>query len=95
MLERLMQRLPDEQDSSLLGALLDEAGAFICAYTGRESVPAALETAQVQLAVIYYDRIGMEGEQRRDEGGIIRYVDALPRDIAAMLNPYRLAKAVG
>jgi hypothetical protein len=95
MLERLRRRLENVRDDALLQELLQDAGAFILAYTGRDEVPAALESAQVRLAVILYDRMGMEGEARRDEGGVTRYVDALPRDIAAMLNPYRLAKAVG
>ena len=95
MLERLRRRLESVQDDALLRELLQDAGEFILAYTGRDEVPAALESAQVRLAVILYDRMGMEGEARRDEGGVTRCVDALPRDIAAMLNPYRLAKAVG
>ncbi|MDD6882702.1 MAG: head-tail connector protein [Eubacteriales bacterium] len=95
MLEKLMSRLPDERDETLLSELLEDAAAFILAYTGRSSVPQALENAQLQLAVVYYNRRGMEGESQRSEGGVDRTVDALPRDIAAMLNPFRLAKAVG
>ena len=43
MLEKLMRRLPDARDDERLSDLLEEAGAFICAYTRRAAVPAALE----------------------------------------------------
>ena len=90
-----MRRLPDAQDEALLQELLDEAGDFIRAYTGRGEVPEALESAQVQLAAIYYNRLGMEGEARRVEGAVERQVDAVPAELRRQLNPYRLVKGVG
>ena len=95
MLHRLMRRLPDAEDLALLRDLLDEAGDFIRAYTGREAVPAALESAQVQLAAVLYNRLGMEGETRRSEGSTERAVEAVPEELRRQLNPYRLAKGVG
>ena len=42
MLARLKRRLPDATDETLLQDLLDDAGRFIRAYTGRDTVPEPL-----------------------------------------------------
>ena len=96
MLEKLKRRLPDaaDADEALLSDLIADAGHFICAYTGRDSVPEALEGAQVQLAAVFFNRMGMEGETRHDEGGLARDVALLPEDIACQLRPYRLARVI-
>ena len=96
MLEKLMRRLPEagEDDMRLLQDLLDDAGDLIRAYTRRDYVPGALEGAQVALAAAMFNRMGMEGETRHDEGGISRTAQAMPEDILCQLRPYRLAKAV-
>ncbi len=95
MLERLMRRLPDATDQVLLMDLLEDARDFICAYTGRAAVPEALQSAQVQLAAVFYNRLGMEGEQSHREDGIARIADAVPEEIRRQLNPYRLVRGVG
>lgn len=96
MLEKLRRRLPDaaDADEALLSDLIADAGHFICAYTGRDSVPEALEGAQVQLAAVFFNRMGMEGETRHDEGGLVRENAILPEDIMCQIRPYRLARAV-
>lgn len=94
MLERLKRRIPDAKDEGLLLEMLEAAGDAICAYTGRAEVPAPLESAQVTLAVIGYNRLGMEGETGRNEGGVSRTVEPLPEDIRRQLNPWRLARTV-
>ena len=71
MLEKLKRRLPDAEDEALLGDLLGEAGAFLRAYTNRAELPEALEDAQVRVAAILYNRIGMEGESSHSEGGVL------------------------
>lgn len=95
MLERLKKRIPDAKDEGLLSEMLEAAGDAICAYTGRVTVPAPLESAQVALAAIGYNRLGMEGETSRSEGGVSRSVEPLPEDIRRQLNPWRLARTVG
>jgi hypothetical protein len=96
MLDRLMRRLPDagEDQKALLEDLISDAGKAICAYTRRQSVPAELEGAQLQLAAVMFNRMGMEGEISHDEGGVTRRAGAIPEDIACQLRPWRLAKAV-
>ena len=95
MLAKLKRRLPDAKDEPLLNDLLEEAGAFICAYTGRKNVPEALGDAQVRIAAMLYNRMGMEGERSHGEGGVTRTAEALPGDLKSWLNGWRLARAVG
>ena len=94
MLEKLRRRVPDATDEELLADLLSEAGAFLCAYTRRESVPEGLEDAQVRIAAILYNRMGMEGEKAHAEGGVSRSAEMLPEDLRLWLNGWRLAKTV-
>ena len=94
MLAKLKRRLPDADNIALLRDLLEEAGAFICAYTRRDSVPAALEDAQVRIAAMLYNRMGMEGEISHSEGGVSRTAEMLPEDVKRWLNGWRVAKTV-
>ena len=96
MLERLKRRLPDAGagEEALLNDLIEDAGRFICAFTLRDEVPEALTGVQVELAAIFYNRMGMEGEKSHNEGGVSRTAEALPEDIAARLRPWRLARTV-
>ena len=66
--------LPGEEvQDGLLSSLLEDAAALICALTWRKEVPPELENAQVRLAVIFYNRMGMEGENAHQEGRIFGY----------------------
>lgn len=95
MLEKLKRRIPDAKDDGLLMDLLADADLFICAYTGRTEVPEALAGAQVALAALFFNRMGMEGELRHAEGDAQRTVESLPEDIRRQLNPFRLGRTVG
>ena len=94
MIAKLKRRIPDAQDEALLKDLLDEAGAFICAYTRREAVPEELQDAQVRIAATLFNRMGMEGEASHGEGGVTRTAEALPADLRSWLNGWRLAKSL-
>jgi len=94
MLERLKLRLSDAADDALLESILADAGGMICAYTLRAEVPGALEAAQIEIACMIYNRMGMEGESDHAEGSLRRSADSLPEYIRRQLNPWRLAKAV-
>ena len=94
MLAKLKRRLPDATDDALLNDLLAEAGAFICAYTRRAAVPEGLEDAQVRVAAILFNRMGMEGERVHGEGGVNRTAEMLPEDLVRWLNGWRLARTV-
>lgn len=94
MLDKLKRRIPDAADEALLEDLLQSAQEIICAYTARESVPQVLASAQLEIAVLLYNRMGMEGESDHAEGSISRSVDSLPEFLRRQLNPWRQAKVV-
>ena len=94
MLAKLKHRLPDAADDALLNELLEQAGAFIRAYTRRNEIPEGLEDAQIHIAAILFNRMGMEGEISHNEGGVSRTAEMLPEDVKKWLNPWRVAKTV-
>jgi len=94
MLARLKRRIPDAQSDALLTDLLEDAGRMILAYTGRTELPPLLEGAQIEIAAMLYNRMGMEGESVHAEGSVSRTADSRPEYIRRQLNPWRLAKAV-
>ena len=95
MLARLKLRIPDARNDALLEEMLDSAEGIILAYTGRDVVPEKLEGAQVEIAAMLYNRMGMEGESAHAEGSVSRSADSLPEYVRRQLNPYRVARAVG
>ena len=92
MLAKLKRRLPDAADDALLNDLLEQAGAFIRAYTRRNEIPEGLEDAQIHIAAILFNRMGMEGEISHNEGGVSRTAEMLPEVVKEWLNPWRVAK---
>lgn len=50
---------------------------------------------QRELAIVYYNRLGSEGESSRSEGGVsVSYSTDIPENIKKRLNSYRRLKAV-
>lgn len=96
MIARLRRRLEigDQAQDELLCDMLADANALILSFTNRAEMPPALERAQCALAAALYNRLGMEGERSRSEGGVSMTVDTLPGDIVAQLLPYRLIRTV-
>lgn len=92
-LERLCARLPQASRAEL-EAFLNEAEGMLLAYTGRMVLPGALETALIQLAVVLYNRQGIEGQTAHSEGGVSRNMEGLPDEIIRQAAPYRLARIV-
>ena len=46
-----------------------------------------------KLAIINYNRLGLEGETQRSEGGVTNYLETgIPKDIRLGLNRYRIAR---
>lgn len=95
-LERLKAKIPDAADGSkdaLLSAYLDDAKDYILNYTGLDDIPEQLEGAQAQLALIYYNRQGIEGEQSHHSGGVSRAMfgdNDVPASIRGQLVQWRL-----
>ncbi len=82
-------------DEELLETLLDEAEAFVLAYTNRTKIVTGLEKAVRDLAVIALNRLGTEGETGRSEGGESYSFDNAPKQIYDVLNRFRLARVGG
>lgn len=94
LLSQLRLRLPDAQAApdALLASFLADAAALICALTWRDSVPDGLQNAQLRLGVIFFNRMGMEGEKEHTEGDIRRAADDLPDALRREIFSYRLGK---
>lgn len=91
-LEKLKIKLPDTDDK-LLTQLLEDAENDILDYTNRNVLLPKMEGLQRDLAIIYYNRLGSEGESSRSEGGIsVSY--QMPESIKSRLKSYRRLKAV-
>lgn len=91
-LEKLKVRLPDA-DINLLTQLLEDAENDILDYTNRNVLLPRMEALQRELAIIYYNRLGSEGETSRSEGGIsVSY--EMPQSMKDRLKAYRRLKAV-
>ena len=95
-LDRLRARIPDLPPGQelMLMALLDDARDAILSYCNRTELPARMAHLQVSLALLYYNRQGIEGESAHSEGDVSRSIDSLPPDLLAQLNACRLLKVV-
>ncbi len=94
LLPSLRARLPDAASApdALLLSYLADAAALICALTWRDAVPPELESAQVRLAVIFFNRMGMEGEREHAEGDVRRAAEDLPDALRREIFSFRLAR---
>lgn len=80
-------------DSELATDLIKEAIAQVLDYTGQKKLVGNMDIYVKKLAVINYNRLGIEGETQRTEGGVTNYIETgIPKDIRLGLNHYRIAK---
>lgn len=90
-----LKLLTGEGDEDLLSFLLSDAEEFVLGYTNRTELPAALNKPVRDLAVIAYNRLGIEGETGRSEGGESYSFDTAPKQIYDVLDQYRLVGVGG
>ena len=90
-----LKLLTGEKDEELLVLLIDEATAFVLAYTNRTRLVGSLEKAVRDLAVIALNRMGTEGESSRSGAGESYSFDNAPKQVYEILNRYRLARVGG
>ena len=77
----------------LVTDLVNESMAQVLDYTGQTKLVGNLDVYVKRLAVINYNRLGLEGETQRVEGGITNYLETgIPKDVRQGLNRYRIAK---
>lgn len=80
-------------NDELLTELLKEAETQVLDYTGQKKLVGNMSVYVKKLAVINYNRLGLEGETQRSEGGVTNYLETgIPKDIRQGLNRYRIAK---
>lgn len=91
MLSSLRLRLDQDVSDELLLSLLNDAASLICALTWRDQVPPGLCSAQIRLALIFYNRMGMEGEKEHSEGDVKRSADDLPDALRREIFSFRRA----
>ncbi len=92
---KLILRLPDI-DINLAFQILEDAEAEILDFCNRSVLSKKMEPLQRELAIIYYNRMGSEGESSRSEGGVsVSYSTEIPESLKARLISYRRLKAVG
>lgn len=83
----------ENTNNALLTELVKESIAQVLDYTGQKKLVGSMDIYVKKLAVINYNRLGIEGETQRSEGGITNYLETgIPKDIRQGLNRYRIAK---
>ena len=91
MLNRLLILLgnPPESEIETVEVCREMAERAVLDYIGRDKVPKGAESIVIKLAVIYYNRLGNEGETARTEGGISQsFCTDIPEDIKRQLRNY-------
>jgi hypothetical protein len=94
-LEKVKIRLDitDDTKDGLLEQLLEDADNEIKDYCNRDTLPTKALGLQRDLAIVYYNRQGAEGESSRSEGGIsVSYSTEIPGNIKSRLTALRQLK---
>ena len=90
-----LKLLTGEKNEELLSLLLEDAEAFVLAYTNRTRLVPGLIKPVRDLAVIALNRMGTEGETGRSEAGESYSFNDAPKQIYDTMNRYRLARVGG
>ena len=90
-----LKKLTGEKDDELLQILVEDATAWVLAYTNRTRLVSGLDKTVRDLAVIALNRMGTEGEAARTGSGESYTFSDAPRQIYDVLNRYRLARVGG
>lgn len=91
----MLKKLTGESDDELLNLLLEMSQEKVLALTNRTKVIYPLKPAIRDWAVVAYNRMGMQGETSRSEGGISSSFAEIPKDIADSIKKYRLGRIGG
>ena len=80
----------DTSQDGLLKLFLEDAESEILELTHLDQLPNKLLSSQVELAIIYYNKLGIEGQTSHSEGGISRsYKDGIPDNIMKKIRSCR------
>lgn len=82
--------LEDTSQDELLNLYLEDAKDTILELTHLSEVPVNLLRAQVELAIFYYNKQGIEGQTGHSEGGINRnFEEGIPESIMKKIRSVR------
>lgn len=79
----------DSSQDDLLKEYLDDAQEFILDIAHLDTIPEKLLRTQVELAIIYYNKQGIEGQTSHSEGGISRTFEDIPESILKKIKSCR------
>lgn len=85
----------DETQDPTLSLLLADTEADLMMWTNRSVLPLTLEPTLRQLAIMRYNKVGIEGQTSHSEGGVSRSFDDLPLSIRQSISRHVLVKVVG
>ena len=92
-IERLKYKLGIEVDDfsqdNLLSIYLQDAADFITSITNTDEVPVKLLSTQEDLAVMAYNKQGIEGQTSHSEGGISRTFGDIPESMMKKIRSFR------
>ena len=91
----MLKKITGESDNDLLSLLLQMAEGEILSLTNRSKMTEKLKPAVRKWALIAYNRMGMEGETSRSEGGISSSFVEIPKEIQDAIKRYRLGRVCG
>ena len=91
MLNKVMIRLGESASGKdvLIQQLIDDAQDDVLAYTHLNEIPKGLESTVRDITIIYYNRLGIEGQNSHSEGGISHSIDDMPESILRKLRSFR------
>ncbi len=91
----IMKALCGDKDADLYPTLLQCAEEKLLALTNRTKLPSAMNEAKRQWAIVAYNRMGMEGESSRSQGGISSSFVEVPEEIKETIKLFRIARVSG
>ena len=89
---KIQLSIKDGEQDGLLQLLLEDVKSDLLTWTNRIYLPTSLESIQRQIAVMHYNKQGIEGQASHSEGGISRSFEDLPQSVQNAINQKRLAK---
>lgn len=82
--------LADVSQDDLLSLYLEDAKDTILELAHLEELPQSLLSTQIELAIIYYNKEGIEGQTSHSEGGVSRsFEEGIPESIMKKIRANR------
>lgn len=91
----MLKKITGESDEELLSSLLQMAEEEILSLTNRGKMTDKLKPIVRKWALIAYNRMGVEGEASRSEGGISSAFVEIPKEIQDAIKRNRLGRVCG